>query len=46
MKEIADIKQFKALKSKNKIILTTEKDFVRLSNQLENLYYLQIQTQF
>ncbi len=46
-KEIADIKeQFKALKSKNKIILTTEKDFVRLSNQLENLYYLQIQTQF
>tara|TARA_R110002124_G_scaffold79875_3_gene211960 strand:+ start:7759 stop:8778 length:1020 start_codon:yes stop_codon:yes gene_type:complete len=46
-KEIADLKeQFTALKSKNKIILTTEKDFVRLSNQLENLYYLPIQTKF
>ncbi|WP_347173978.1 tetraacyldisaccharide 4'-kinase [Polaribacter uvawellassae] len=45
--EIADLKeQFIALKSKNKIILTTEKDFVRLFNQLENLYYLPIQTQF
>jgi len=46
-KEIADLKeQFTALTSKNKIILTTEKDFVRLSNQLENLYYLPIQTKF
>jgi len=46
-KEIANLKhQFTALKSKNKIILTTEKDFVRLSNRIENLYYLPIETTF
>ncbi|WKD84753.1 Tetraacyldisaccharide 4'-kinase [Polaribacter huanghezhanensis] len=46
-KEITDLKEkFTALKSENKMILTTEKDFVRLSNQLENLYYLPIQTSF
>lgn len=46
-KEIADLKeQFTVLTAESKIILTTEKDFVRLSNQLENLYYLPIQTDF
>jgi tetraacyldisaccharide 4'-kinase len=44
-KETANLKeQFDALKSENKIVLTTEKDFVRLSGQIENLYYLPMET--
>jgi len=46
-KEISGLQQqFSALKTKNKIILTTEKDFVRLSDKLDNVYYLAIETSF
>jgi len=46
-KEITNIKeQFNAIKSKDKIVLTTEKDFVRLSDGIENLYYLPIESSF
>ena len=46
-KEIGILKEkFKAINSKNKIVLTTEKDFVRLSNHIDNLYYLPIETSF
>ena len=46
-KEIDDLNnRFEKLEGDNKIILTTEKDFVRLSNNLENLYYLAIETSF
>ena len=46
-KEIESLKtEFDALKSDNKIILTTEKDFVRLSDKIKNLYYLEIETNF
>ena len=43
-KDIIDIRN----KSKNKIIITTEKDYVRLNNKLkaENLYYLPIKSKF
>ncbi len=45
--EILDLKQqFESMKSKNKIMLTTEKDFVRLSNSIEELHYLEIETKF
>lgn len=44
-KEIVDLKErFKAIKCSSKLILTTEKDFVRLSDSLDNLYYLGIET--
>jgi len=39
-------KQFNLIKAKNKIILTTEKDYVRIFDSLENLYYLAIETTF
>ena len=46
-KEISTLKtEFNALKSDAKIMLTTEKDFVRLSDKIENLYYLEIETSF
>jgi len=46
-KEINGIQnQYDALKSTTKIILTTEKDFVRLSGTLTNVYYLAIETSF
>jgi tetraacyldisaccharide 4'-kinase len=38
--------QFEALKSRQKIIVTTEKDFVRLSDKLDMVYYLAIETSF
>ncbi|MBL4643923.1 MAG: tetraacyldisaccharide 4'-kinase [Flavobacteriaceae bacterium] len=38
--------QFDALKSSTKIIVTTEKDFVRLSDIVPNVYYLAIETSF
>lgn len=41
-KDINDIK----IKAENKLILTTEKDFVRLNNKLDSLYYLPIETRF
>lgn len=47
-KEISTIKkQFELLESEQKIILTTEKDFTRLSSsRLIPLYYLEIETSF
>lgn len=42
-KEIAEIKK---LQSNNTILLTTEKDYVRIFDKLENLYYLPIETKF
>ena len=36
----------KSLKSKNKIVLTTEKDFVRLKGKIESLYYIEIHNSF
>ena len=45
--EINEIKhEFKSLPSSKKIILTTEKDYVRLENKLDTLYYLAIETCF
>ncbi len=46
-KEIGSLQQqFGMLNSEHKIILTTEKDFVRLSGKIENLYYVSIETSF
>ena len=46
-KEIDEIKTaFIALPSNKKIILTTEKDYVRIFANIENLYCITIQTQF
>lgn len=42
-REIAEIKR---LQSKKSILLTTEKDYVRIFDTLENLYYLPIETKF
>lgn len=36
----------KSMKNINSIILTTEKDYVRLESKLTNLYYIAIQTEF
>ncbi|PQJ77884.1 tetraacyldisaccharide 4'-kinase [Polaribacter porphyrae] len=45
--EIVNIQQkFDAIKSEQKIILTTEKDYVRLVNKIENLTYIEIETVF
>lgn len=38
--------KFANIKSDKKLILTTEKDFVRLQKIIENCYYLPIETQF
>ena len=38
--------QFDGISNTNKIILTTEKDYMRLANKIESLYYLPIKTQF
>ena len=46
-KEMNDLQsQFDSIKSSNKIIVTTEKDFVRLSDKLSAAYYLAIETSF
>lgn len=46
-KDILDIqKAYNAIQSKNKIILTTEKDYVRIFGRLENVYYISIKTTF
>ena len=37
---------FSSLTSKEKIILTTEKDYMRLENRLDELYYLPIENKF
>ncbi len=38
--------EFRLLKSKNKIVLTTEKDYVRIFADLQSLQYISIQTKF
>ncbi|WP_372794139.1 tetraacyldisaccharide 4'-kinase [Lutibacter sp.] len=46
-KDIAEIKsEFKLLKSNNKIVLTTEKDYVRIFADLQNLQFISIKTKF
>jgi len=46
-KDIQKIKEvFEAISSDKKIILTTEKDFVRLSEKIENSYFIEIATAF
>jgi len=46
-KEMLHIQQqFSEMKTENKILLTTEKDYTRLQYQLEDLNYLPIETQF
>lgn len=46
-KEIVDIQQtFSNLDRAKKVILTTEKDYTRLKNRLDHLFYLEIETQF
>jgi tetraacyldisaccharide 4'-kinase len=46
-KEIENIQhQFKEIKEEKKMMLTTEKDFMRLKNRLEQLSYLPIETSF
>jgi len=46
-KEIEEIQQkFQAMKADKKLILTTEKDYTRLSNELKELSFLEIRTQF
>lgn len=46
-REIANIQhQFNRIDAKQKLILTTEKDFMRLENRLEQLCYLPIETIF
>lgn len=46
-KDIRNIEDsFTNLTSQNKIIVTTEKDFVRLSERVSDLYYLAIETKF
>lgn len=46
-KDILKIKKrYQEIATKNKLILTTEKDFVRLEFKLNNLYYLPIKTAF
>tara|TARA_B110000091_G_C13803824_1_gene471558 strand:- start:1746 stop:2777 length:1032 start_codon:yes stop_codon:yes gene_type:complete len=46
-KEIEQIQQkFSKMNMENKILLTTEKDYTRLYNRLEELNYLAIETQF
>ncbi|WP_372745638.1 tetraacyldisaccharide 4'-kinase [Lutibacter sp.] len=41
-----DIAEIKKLQTNNTILLTTEKDYVRIFDKLENLYYLPIETKF
>lgn len=46
-RDIIEIKnKFNAIRSDNKYVLCTEKDYVRLSNYMDNLYYLGIKTTF
>ncbi len=45
--DIAEIKSvFNSLHSNNKIVLTTEKDYVRIFGRLKNLHYITIKTTF
>ena len=42
-KELSEIKR---LQNENTVILTTEKDYMRLGNKLKNCYYISIETTF
>jgi tetraacyldisaccharide 4'-kinase len=42
----SDIEAIKKIQTNNTILLTTEKDYVRIFEKLENLYYLPIETTF
>jgi tetraacyldisaccharide 4'-kinase len=47
LNEITEINSaYETLASKNKIILTTEKDYVRIFGKLKNLHYISIKTTF
>lgn len=47
LNDIAEINSaYNSLSSKNKIILTTEKDYVRIFGKLKNLHYISIKTTF
>lgn len=39
-------KVYESIQSKNKIVLTTEKDYVRIFGRLKNVYYISIKTTF
>ncbi len=39
-------KEFDAVESDKKIILTTEKDYTRIHEELENIYFIEIETYF
>ena len=41
-----DLNEIKLLQTENTIILTTEKDYMRLGNSLKNCYYITIETKF
>lgn len=41
-----DIKEIIQLQGNNKLLLTTEKDYVRLYPKIKNLFYISIETQF
>ena len=41
-----NLQEIKDLQSNNKVVLTTEKDYVRIFDKLDNLYYLPIETKF
>ncbi len=41
-----DIKEINQLQVNNKLLLTTEKDYVRLYPKIKNLYYISIETKF
>lgn len=46
-RDIAEINSvFNSLESNNKIVLTTEKDYVRIFDRLKNLHYIAIKTSF
>jgi tetraacyldisaccharide 4'-kinase len=46
-KDLIEInKRYNSLKAKNKILLTTEKDYVRIFDKLKNLNYISIKTKF
>lgn len=46
-KDIQDIQEtYSLIQSKNKIVLTTEKDFVRIFGRLKNVHYISIKTTF
>ena len=46
-KDILTINEaYESIQSKNKIVLTTEKDYVRIFGRLKNVYYISIKTTF